>query len=72
MLLLSRKTGERLVIGDDIVVTVMEVRGSRVRISIDAPREVRVRRCESSGGGPSPSSLDHANGQLARLKAQPR
>jgi carbon storage regulator len=46
MLVLSRRVGERLMIGDDIVVTVIEVRGDGVRLGIDAPREVRVHRAE--------------------------
>ena len=46
MLVLSRRVGERLVIGDDIVVTIIEVRSDGVRIGIDAPRHVRVHRAE--------------------------
>ena len=46
MLVLSRRVGERLVIGEDIVVTVIEVRSDGVRIGIDAPRHVRVHRAE--------------------------
>ncbi|MDC7121618.1 carbon storage regulator CsrA [Cellulomonas fimi] len=46
MLVLSRRVGERLVIGDDIVVTVIEVRSDGVRLGIDAPRDVRVHRAE--------------------------
>src|SRR3954452_18167120 len=46
MLVLSRRVGERLMIGDDIVVTVIEVRSDGVRLGIDAPREVRVHRAE--------------------------
>lgn len=46
MLVLSRRAGESVVIGDDIVVTVLEVRGDVVRIGIDAPRSVRVHREE--------------------------
>ncbi|RHA44636.1 carbon storage regulator CsrA [Cellulomonas rhizosphaerae] len=46
MLVLSRRVGERLVIGDGIVVTVIEVRGDGVRLGIDAPRSVRVHRAE--------------------------
>ncbi|MEV7972408.1 carbon storage regulator CsrA [Cellulomonas sp. NPDC089187] len=46
MLVLSRRVGERLVIGDDIVVTVIEVRGDGVRLGIDAPRSVAVHRAE--------------------------
>ena len=44
MLVLTRKPGERLVIGDNIVVTVVDVKGDNIRIGIDAPREVKVFR----------------------------
>ena len=46
MLVLSRRLGESLVIGDDIVISVLEVRGDVVRIGVDAPRSVQVRRKE--------------------------
>jgi carbon storage regulator len=46
MLVLSRKLLERIQIGDSIVVTVLESRGQRVRLGIDAPKEVAVRRVE--------------------------
>ncbi|HEU4566580.1 MAG TPA: carbon storage regulator CsrA [Marmoricola sp.] len=46
MLVLSRRAGESVVIGDDVVVTVLEVRGDVVRVGIDAPRSVRVHREE--------------------------
>ncbi len=46
MLVLSRKVDESIVIGEDIVVTVVEVRGDKVRLGISAPREVTVHRRE--------------------------
>lgn len=46
MLVLTRRTGESIVIGNDIVVTVLEVRHDQVRIGIDAPRTVQVHREE--------------------------
>ncbi len=46
MLVLSRKIGESLVIGDDITVTVLDVQRGQVRIGIDAPKHVRVDRQE--------------------------
>ncbi|MBT0993054.1 carbon storage regulator CsrA [Cellulomonas sp. DKR-3] len=46
MLVLTRRAGESVVIGDGVVVTVIEVRGDGVRIGIDAPRSVRVHRAE--------------------------
>ena len=46
MLVLSRKPGESIQIDENISVTVSEVRGGRVRLSIDAPRSVRIVRKE--------------------------
>lgn len=46
MLILTRRTGESLRIGDDVEVTVMAVNGSQVRIGIKAPRNVAVDREE--------------------------
>lgn len=46
MLVLSRRVGERIAIGDDVTLTVLEVRGDVVRIGIDAPRSVAVHRAE--------------------------
>jgi len=46
MLVLTRKPGERLVIGDNIVVTVVSVRNGQVRLGFEAPREVAIRRQE--------------------------
>jgi carbon storage regulator len=46
MLILSRHKYEVIVIGDNIKVTVVEVRGDKVRLGIDAPRDVTVHRHE--------------------------
>ena len=46
MLVLSRKMNESIVINDRIVVTVVEIRGDKVRLGIEAPREVPVHRRE--------------------------
>ncbi len=46
MLVLSRQRDESIVIGDNIVVTVVDVRGDKVRLGIEAPREVSVHRRE--------------------------
>jgi carbon storage regulator len=46
LLILTRRVGESIVVGDDIVLTVFEVRGDAVRIGIEAPRSVKVNRKE--------------------------
>ncbi|MCF6378254.1 carbon storage regulator CsrA [Nocardioides KLBMP 9356] len=46
MLVVSRRVGESVVIGDDITISVLEVRGDVIRIGIDAPRSVAVHRSE--------------------------
>ena len=46
MLVLSRKKYEAIVIRDDIVITVIEIRGDKVRLGFDAPKDVPVHRHE--------------------------
>ncbi|WP_437188142.1 carbon storage regulator CsrA [Planctomicrobium sp. SH668] len=46
MLVLSRKKNESIVIDDQIVVTVIEIRGDKVRLGIEAPRDVAIHRSE--------------------------
>jgi carbon storage regulator len=46
MLVLSRQRDESIVIGDNIVVTIVDVRGDKVRLGIEAPREISVHRRE--------------------------
>jgi len=46
MLILTRKLGERITIGDDISVTLLEIRGSQVRLGIEAPKGIGIYRQE--------------------------
>jgi len=47
MLVLRRKVGERIIIGDSIEVTILRVRGGKVRLGFTAPQSVRVDRAEA-------------------------
>jgi carbon storage regulator len=46
MLILTRRVGETLVIGDDVNITVLGVKGNQVRLGINAPKDVSVHRVE--------------------------
>jgi carbon storage regulator len=46
MLVLSRKKNESIVINDDVIVTVVEIRGDKVRLGVEAPKEISVHRRE--------------------------
>ena len=69
MLILTRRVGETVVIGEDITVTVLGVKGNQVRLGVNAPREVTVHReeiferikREESGEGPEQD--EHAAGR---------
>ncbi len=72
MLVLTRRSSQSIVIGKDIVVTVLEVRGDQVRIGVSAPRDVDVHREEvflelqesnRAAASPSPAAVE-ALGQL--------
>jgi carbon storage regulator len=69
MLVLSRKEGEQLRIGDDIVVTVSRISGNRVAIGIEAPRSVRVVRGELEplkvAGGVAPVAASMESSSMA-------
>jgi carbon storage regulator len=60
MLVLSRKPGEQVVLGNGITLAVVEVRGERVRLAFDAPDQVRILRAELAcrQGEPLVASLD--------------
>lgn len=46
MLVLTRKRGEQILIGDDIVITILDAKGDSIRVGIDAPRGVVIHRLE--------------------------
>jgi carbon storage regulator len=46
MLILSRKVNEKIMIGDDISVSIIEIRGDQIRLGVDAPKNVKVFRQE--------------------------
>jgi carbon storage regulator len=59
MFLLSKRLGEKILIGNDITVTVVETNGNRVRLRIDAPDQVRIARSDLGGQavrGPAPGA----------------
>ncbi len=60
MLVLSRKTHQRIRLGDSIVVTVIDVGGDRVRLGIEAPRDVPILREELQRAQPEPSGASRA------------
>ena len=60
MLVLTRKSGERIVIGDNVTVTVLEIRGGVVKLGLKAPPHVSIHRKEIHAKltkGPSPTRL---------------
>ncbi len=46
MLVLTRKRGERILVGEDIVITILDIKGDAIRIGVDAPSGVRIQRHE--------------------------
>lgn len=46
MLILTRKLGERINIGDDIVITLVEIKGAQIKLGIDAPKSIGIHRHE--------------------------
>jgi carbon storage regulator len=75
MLVLSRRVGESIVIGDDVTVTILEVRSDVIRVGIDAPRSVAVHRAEllvelEASNRDSASPSEDAVASLARQLRQ--
>jgi len=75
VLVLTRKLGESIVIGENIRVTVIDVHGKQVRLGVEAPRDVSVHRGEvyeriveenRQAAGAEPTGLDQISAQLHR------
>ena len=74
MLVLSRKKNESIVINDDITIVVVEIRGDKVRLGVEAPKEVPVHRREvfdaihrgEAAAGDKAASKTDASGPAAR------
>ena len=62
MLVLSRQRDESIIIGDNVIVTIVDVRGDKVRLGIEAPREVSVHRREVY------EAIQRENQQAAQLR----
>jgi carbon storage regulator len=80
VLVLTRRPGESIVIGDDVRVVVLDVRGETVRLGIEAPRSVQVHRAEvyaevqaanAAALAATPGDLESVAGRLSRI-ARPR
>ena len=72
MLILTRRVGETLMIGDDVTVTVLGVKGNQVRIGVNAPRDVAVHReeiYERIKREKANANDNESTGQLATLPA---
>lgn len=81
MLVLSRRAGESIMVGHDVVITVLEVRGDVVRVGIKAPREVQVHREEvylelqranQAAATTTESAADALAGLIAARRKPPR
>jgi len=62
MLVLSRKNREAIHIGDDITITVIEIRGDKVRLGIEAPKDIPVHRAEIH------RAIQRGNNEVVRLE----
>ena len=62
MLVLSRHRDESIMIGDNIVITIVDIRGDKVRLGIDAPQEIPVHRQEIY------DAIKKENGQATRIR----
>lgn len=72
MLVLTRKTQQQIQIGNNIVITILHVKGQAVRVGIEAPRDVRVIRSEINDKVGEPKQAADAVAALPALSSRPR
>lgn len=65
MLILSRKTGEKIRIGDDVIVTICAIDRNKIRVGIEAPADVKVMRTEVADRTGKPVSEQTTRGRAA-------
>lgn len=68
MLVLSRKVGERILLGDNIRITVVRVSGGGVRLGIEAPSDISVVREEVVANSPAVSGVTNGNSAASKSK----
>lgn len=73
MLVLSRKKGESIIIGDNIEISIIDIQGDTIRLGINAPREVQIYRKElyeeiKTENLKATASIDHLQEKLAQMK----
>jgi carbon storage regulator len=76
MLVLTRRVGESVMVGDEVVITVLEIRGEVIRLGISAPRSIQVHREEvyrelQAANRQAASPTDHAVQALTNLLRSP-
>ncbi len=77
MLVLSRKCDESIIIGDDIVITVVDIRGEQIKIGVTAPKDVSIHRKEvyeaiqNENKAAARSNLQKLSGVVNVLKSKP-
>ena len=71
MLVLSRKVGERIHVGDNIVLEIRRIAGNRVTVALEAPRDVRILRGELEGPAKEFRTSEHHDSEPVEAVATP-